>query len=174
MDRFGEVGGGKVGRVGKVGDGAGDFERTIVGPGAETKFGYGYLQELLPFRVDLTELPDIADTYLGIGENYSAPESFALPFPRRLDPAFDRRRRPLPSPPSRRPRTGSLPFYHLTLKAQKPVSREKYPDRCRTWGDWIKCRRLDLKRATRTRFYSAVDSRKRPETYLWRTLEIRV
>jgi transcriptional regulator with XRE-family HTH domain len=33
----------------------------------------------------------------------------------------------------------------LTLRARKPVSREKYPDICRTWGDWIKCRRLDLK-----------------------------
>jgi len=104
LDRFGEVGGGKVGRVGKVGDGAGDFERTIVGPGAETKFGYGYLQELLPFRVDLTELPDIADTYLGIGENYSAPESFALPFARRLDPAFDRRRQIGISPDARESR----------------------------------------------------------------------
>jgi len=38
-----------------------------------------------------------------------------------------------------------LPFCHLTLKAKKPVHREKYPDTCRTWGDWIKCRRLDLK-----------------------------
>jgi transcriptional regulator with XRE-family HTH domain len=33
----------------------------------------------------------------------------------------------------------------LTLKATKPVSRGKYPDICRTWGDWIKTRRLDLK-----------------------------
>jgi transcriptional regulator with XRE-family HTH domain len=33
----------------------------------------------------------------------------------------------------------------LTLKAKKPVHREKSPDICRTWGDWIKCRRLDLK-----------------------------
>jgi DNA-binding XRE family transcriptional regulator len=33
----------------------------------------------------------------------------------------------------------------LTLRARKPVHREKYPDICRTWGDWIKCRRLDLK-----------------------------
>jgi transcriptional regulator with XRE-family HTH domain len=33
----------------------------------------------------------------------------------------------------------------LTLKARKPVHREKYPDICRTWGDWIKTRRLDLK-----------------------------
>jgi transcriptional regulator with XRE-family HTH domain len=33
----------------------------------------------------------------------------------------------------------------LTLKAPKPVHREKYPDICRTWGDWIKTRRLDLK-----------------------------
>jgi len=38
-----------------------------------------------------------------------------------------------------------LPFCHITLKAKKPVSREKYPDICRTWGDWIKVRRLDLK-----------------------------
>jgi DNA-binding XRE family transcriptional regulator len=38
-----------------------------------------------------------------------------------------------------------LPFCHLTLKARKPVHREKYPDICKTWGDWIKCRRLDLK-----------------------------
>ena len=38
-----------------------------------------------------------------------------------------------------------LPFCHLTLRARKPVYREKYPDICRTWGDWIKVRRLDLK-----------------------------
>jgi transcriptional regulator with XRE-family HTH domain len=38
-----------------------------------------------------------------------------------------------------------LPFCHLTLRAKKPTSREKYPDFCRTWGDWIKVRRLDLK-----------------------------
>jgi transcriptional regulator with XRE-family HTH domain len=33
----------------------------------------------------------------------------------------------------------------LTLRARKPASREKYPDICRTWGDWIKARRLDLR-----------------------------
>jgi transcriptional regulator with XRE-family HTH domain len=33
----------------------------------------------------------------------------------------------------------------LTLKAKKPVHREKYPDFCRTWGDWIKVQRIDLK-----------------------------
>jgi len=38
-----------------------------------------------------------------------------------------------------------LPFCHLTLKARKPVHREKYPDILRTWGDYIKVRRLDLK-----------------------------
>jgi transcriptional regulator with XRE-family HTH domain len=38
-----------------------------------------------------------------------------------------------------------LPSCHLTLKAKKPASREKYPDFLRTWGDYIKARRLDLK-----------------------------
>jgi transcriptional regulator with XRE-family HTH domain len=38
-----------------------------------------------------------------------------------------------------------LPFCHITLKAKKPVSREKIPDVCRTWGDWIKVRRVELK-----------------------------
>jgi transcriptional regulator with XRE-family HTH domain len=33
----------------------------------------------------------------------------------------------------------------LTLKAKKPVFREKYPDILRTWGDHIKTRRLDMK-----------------------------
>jgi transcriptional regulator with XRE-family HTH domain len=47
--------------------------------------------------------------------------------------------------PGKRPYTLVLPFCHITLKAKKPVSREKYPDICRTWGDWIKVRRLDLK-----------------------------
>jgi transcriptional regulator with XRE-family HTH domain len=32
----------------------------------------------------------------------------------------------------------------LTLKAKKPVHREKYPDVCLTWGDWIRARRIDL------------------------------
>ena len=38
-----------------------------------------------------------------------------------------------------------LPFCHLTLQARKPVHKEKYPDFLRTWGDYIKVRRLDLK-----------------------------
>jgi transcriptional regulator with XRE-family HTH domain len=33
----------------------------------------------------------------------------------------------------------------LTLRARKPVHREKDPDILRTWGDWIKARRQDLK-----------------------------
>jgi transcriptional regulator with XRE-family HTH domain len=37
----------------------------------------------------------------------------------------------------------------LTLKAKKPVHREKYPDILRTWGDHIKTRRLDLKLTNR-------------------------
>jgi hypothetical protein len=41
--------------------------------------------------------------------------------------------------------TIALPFCHLTLKARKPVHREKYPDILRTWGDRLKTRRLDLK-----------------------------
>jgi transcriptional regulator with XRE-family HTH domain len=35
-----------------------------------------------------------------------------------------------------------LPF---DFKCKKSVHREKYPDAFRTWGDWIKVRRLDLK-----------------------------
>jgi len=38
-----------------------------------------------------------------------------------------------------------LPFCHITLKTKKPVSGEKIPDVCRTWGDWIKVRRVELK-----------------------------
>ena len=41
--------------------------------------------------------------------------------------------------------TFALPFCHLSLKAKKPVHREKYPDVCSTWGDWIRARRIDLK-----------------------------
>jgi transcriptional regulator with XRE-family HTH domain len=33
----------------------------------------------------------------------------------------------------------------LTLKAKKPISREKHPDFLRTSGDYIKTRRIDLK-----------------------------
>jgi transcriptional regulator with XRE-family HTH domain len=47
--------------------------------------------------------------------------------------------------PGKRPHRVALPFCHLTLKAKKPVHREKYPDILRTWGDHIKTRRLDLK-----------------------------
>jgi transcriptional regulator with XRE-family HTH domain len=53
----------------------------------------------------------------------------------------------------------------LALKARKPVHREKYPDICRTLGDWIKCRRLDLnltKRQLSRRFH--VDD---TTIYLW-------
>ena len=37
-----------------------------------------------------------------------------------------------------------LPFCHLALQAKKPDHRH-YPDFLRTWGDYIKVRRLDLK-----------------------------
>jgi len=47
--------------------------------------------------------------------------------------------------PGKRPHTVVLPFCHLTLQARKPVHREKYPDICRTWGDWIRARRIGLK-----------------------------
>ena len=47
--------------------------------------------------------------------------------------------------PGKRPHTVVLPFCHLTLQARKPVHKEKYPDFLRTWGDYIKVRRLDLK-----------------------------
>jgi len=57
-----------------------------------------------------------------------------------------RRDIPRPAPQSaQRNRIFALPFCHLTLKAKKPVSREKYPDILRTWGDHLKTRRLDLK-----------------------------
>ncbi len=38
-----------------------------------------------------------------------------------------------------------LPFCRITLHGRKPDSREKIPDVCRTWGDWIKVRRVGLK-----------------------------
>jgi|WetSurMetagenome_2_1015567.scaffolds.fasta_scaffold11637_3 transcriptional regulator with XRE-family HTH domain len=38
-----------------------------------------------------------------------------------------------------------LPFCRITLHGRKPDSREKYPDVCRTWGDWIRARRIGLK-----------------------------
>jgi len=59
----------------------------------------------------------------------------------------------------------------LTLRAAKPVHREKYPDICRTWGDWIKCRRLDLrltKRQLSLRFH--VDD---TTIYLWEKNKVR-
>jgi len=41
-----------------------------------------------------------------------------------------------------------LPFCHLSLKAKKPVYREKMPDFLLTWGDWIRARRIE-KRLTK-------------------------
>jgi transcriptional regulator with XRE-family HTH domain len=38
-----------------------------------------------------------------------------------------------------------LSFCYLILKAKKLNSKEKYPDVCRTWGDWIRARRIGLK-----------------------------
>ena len=38
-----------------------------------------------------------------------------------------------------------LPFCRITLEGKKPISREKYPDVCRTWGDWIRAQRISLK-----------------------------
>jgi len=33
----------------------------------------------------------------------------------------------------------------LTLRAKKPVFREKLPDVLKTWGDWIKAQRVELR-----------------------------
>jgi transcriptional regulator with XRE-family HTH domain len=54
----------------------------------------------------------------------------------------------------------------LTLRARKQVHREKYPDFCRIWGDWIKTRRLDLKLTKRqlSRRFNVDDV----TIYLWR------
>jgi transcriptional regulator with XRE-family HTH domain len=59
----------------------------------------------------------------------------------------------------------------LTLKARKPVHREKYPDFMKTWGDHIKVRRLDLKLTKRQlslRFH--VDD---TTIYLWERNKVR-
>jgi transcriptional regulator with XRE-family HTH domain len=51
------------------------------------------------------------------------------------------------------------------LKGSKPVSREEYPDFLRTWGDWIRTRRIDLnltKRQLSSKFH--VDD---TTIYLW-------
>jgi len=64
-----------------------------------------------------------------------------------------------------------LPFYHVTLRGQKPIRREKYPDICRTWGDHIKAGRLDLrltKRQLSRRFH--VDD---TTIYLWEKNRVR-
>jgi transcriptional regulator with XRE-family HTH domain len=37
-----------------------------------------------------------------------------------------------------------LLFCQFALRAKKPVHREKHPDICRTWGDWIRAQRIDL------------------------------
>jgi transcriptional regulator with XRE-family HTH domain len=64
-----------------------------------------------------------------------------------------------------------LPFCHVTLRGQKPIHREKYPDVCRTWGDWIKCRRLDLKLTKRqlSRRFHVDDT----TIYLWERNRVR-
>ncbi|MCX6574928.1 MAG: helix-turn-helix transcriptional regulator [Candidatus Aminicenantes bacterium] len=57
------------------------------------------------------------------------------------------------------------------LKARKPVHRENYPDICKTWGDHIKARRLDLKLTKRQlslRFH--VDD---TTIYLWEKNRVR-
>jgi transcriptional regulator with XRE-family HTH domain len=59
----------------------------------------------------------------------------------------------------------------LALKAQKPVHREKYPDFLRTWGDYIKARRLDLKLTKRQlSFKLNVDD---VTIYLWERNKVR-
>jgi transcriptional regulator with XRE-family HTH domain len=65
-----------------------------------------------------------------------------------------------------------LPICHVTLRGQKPIHREKYPDICRTWGDWIKCRRLDLKLTKRqlSRRFNVDDV----TIYLWEKNRVRL
>jgi DNA-binding XRE family transcriptional regulator len=37
----------------------------------------------------------------------------------------------------------------VTLKAKKPVHREEMPDYLRTWGDWIRARRIEKRLSKR-------------------------
>jgi transcriptional regulator with XRE-family HTH domain len=65
----------------------------------------------------------------------------------------------------------ALPCCRLTLKGKKPVHREKYPDICRTWGDWIKARRLDLKLTKRQLSFNIHASES--TIYLWERNKVR-
>jgi len=72
LDRFGDVRRTDVRIPGQVGDGPGDLEDAIVGPGAESQLGHGHLQKLFPFGADGAMPLDVLRTHLGVGIDLSA------------------------------------------------------------------------------------------------------
>jgi len=67
LDRLRDMRGADVLLPRQVGDGPGDLEDAIVGPGAESQLGHGHLQQLFPFGADGAMPLDVLRTHLGIG-----------------------------------------------------------------------------------------------------------
>ena len=66
LDGFGEMRGLDILCAFEVGDRAGDFKDTGIGPGAQAKFIDGQFQKLLTRLVDLAKLLDMAVGHLGV------------------------------------------------------------------------------------------------------------
>lgn len=71
MDGFGDVRAGDMGRAGQVGDGAGNFQYSVIAAGGELKFAHGVLEQLRALAVRQAMAVDVAGFERGIG--------FALP-----------------------------------------------------------------------------------------------
>ena len=67
--------------AGQVGDGSGDLEDAVVGPGAESQLGHGHLEKLFSLGADGALTLDVLRAHLGVGIDLSAFEPPELDLP---------------------------------------------------------------------------------------------
>ena len=75
------MGGADIFISGQVGDGEGNFENAVVGPGAKTELCHRRLQELLGICADGAEFLYLPRPHLGVGVDFAALEAEELPLP---------------------------------------------------------------------------------------------
>ena len=62
----------------QIGDGAGDFQNSVVGAGGQTEFVYGRFKKIAGHIVDLAMFFNMATVHLGVAKYFCFLESFGL------------------------------------------------------------------------------------------------
>jgi len=93
LNRFGDVLSSDIGLAGQIGNGAGDFQNTVVGPGRKPQGVDGGLEQSAGVRIDEAMAFDVAAAHLRIAMDQGAGKPLGLDLARPGDPFADGPRR---------------------------------------------------------------------------------